>query len=916
MQFDVDGYRIEGGAIKLVQTPDGVSGITEIKVTDAADIATIEADLKGMTDADGPGVRLRKTGDGTLSLTGVGDIEGDVLVSSGTLNIALNGVLTSHGNGIVADTVGSKAKAVVDDATWEIADSLTVGLLDLGEVEIMNGGKIIAVNDVQIGSAAEGTGVIILSGAGELETPSLLVGREGHGTLHITEGTVSAGGTTIGALAGSTGMVMVAGANSTLTTVNDLTVGASGDGTLDVHDSGVVNSGSAMIAFRPEATGTATIDGATWNITSSLSVGAAVDDSTGGKATLTIANGGEVNVGGNVLVGGTTGFGVINIGAAEGSAAEGAGTLDTPTVDLGDKGQIVFNHDGEPYVFVPNITGTGEAGEAVKVLAGTTIFTADNDYDEKTVIGSGATLQLGDGAGGGAAGAIAGDASIANGGTLIFNRSNAYTHVGAISGQGQVEQTGGGVTTLTADSSDFVGSTSVNNGVLRIGSAASPNAVLGGAGSSVSVGNATGGSATLGGSGVIGGGVTVGLGGILAPNAGGTTTASTLTIDGDLTLTGDAALKYNFGDGAVAGLNQPGGGASNDLVNVGGKLTLDGTIDVNNGPLAGGIYRVFNYDGNLDNQGLALGDTVDDGAYYVQTSIDGQVNLINKDGLNLHWWDGTVAAAGTNRNEGTVNGGDGVWTRDANDNWTTVDGDINASYDNASYSYFTNPQDVAVTGGTVTLDNGNGQVISGGMEFLKGGYEIVAGEGAGDDTLKLAQTPGGVAGVTVIKVADQNDTATIAVDLDGAGVGLQKTGDGTLKLTGTATLDGETHADEGILLITGGGQVSDSAGSIGSTPGSDGVVTVDGGNGGATWTNTTQVDVGVSGQGTLNIANGGKVIADNVTVGGNPGSGVIHIGAADGLAATGATTGAGVLDANLLTLNDTGSLEFTHNETA
>ncbi len=62
---------------------------------------------------------------------------------------------------------------------------------------------------------------------------------------------------------------------------------------------------------------------------------------------------------------------------------------------------------------------------------------------------------------------------------------------------------------------------------------------------------------------------------------------------------------------------------------------------------------------------------------------------------------------------------------------------------------------------------------------------------------------------------------------------------------------------QGTLNITNGGAVSNGNGFICESPGSTGVVTVDGN--GSTWANSSCLSVGDSGQGTLNITNGGAV---------------------------------------------------------
>ena len=61
-------------------------------------------------------------------------------------------------------------------------------------------------------------------------------------------------------------------------------------------------------------------------------------------------------------------------------------------------------------------------------------------------------LQLGDG---GTSGSLAGN--IANAGILAFDRADAMTLHGILSGTGQINQLGTGTTTLTADSLAFSG---------------------------------------------------------------------------------------------------------------------------------------------------------------------------------------------------------------------------------------------------------------------------------------------------------------------------------------------------------------------------------------------------------------------------------------------------------------------------
>jgi len=110
------------------------------------------------------------------------------------------------------------------------------------------------------------------------------------------------------------------------------------------------------------------------------------------------------------------------------------------------------------------------AGTLQKTDLGTLVLTGANTYTGGTTISAG-TLQLGDG---GTAGSITGD--VTNAGTLAFNRSDAPTFAGVISGGGVVRQSGLGTTTLTGAGST-AGSLEIEHGTLEIATGASLAAV-------------------------------------------------------------------------------------------------------------------------------------------------------------------------------------------------------------------------------------------------------------------------------------------------------------------------------------------------------------------------------------------------------------------------------------------------------
>jgi len=266
--------------------------------------------------------------------------------------------------------------------------------------------------------------------------------------------------------------------------------------------------------------------------------------------------------------------------------------------------------------------------------------------------------------------------------------------------------------------------------------------------------------------------------GTLAPGSLGKQ-AGTLTIDGDLTLARSSILDYRFGQAGTSG------GAVNDLTVVSGNLILDGTLNVSvseGGTYGPGLYRLFNYGGKFTDKGLALGRMPEGSDNTLLTTIPGQVNLVNRAGLNLTFWDGD---AGPKFN-GAVNGGNGSWQASgSHTNWTNAAGTVNDAYANGSFATF------AGAPGTVTVDNSLGDVVSAGMQFATGGYNILG------DSISLSPSS------NVLRVGDGTSagadfSATIASVLRGTG-GIEKTDLGTLVLAGANSYTGGTTINEGIL---------------------------------------------------------------------------------------------------------------------
>src|SRR5262249_20295320 len=96
----------------------------------------------------------------------------------------------------------------------------------------------------------------------------------------------------------------------------------------------------------------------------------------------------------------------------------------------------------------------------------------DSTYTGGTTISAG-TLQLGNA---GTTGSVTGN--IVNNAALTFNRSNALTYAGAISGTGSLTKSGAGMLTLTGDST-YTGGTTISAGTLQLGNAGTTGSVTG-----------------------------------------------------------------------------------------------------------------------------------------------------------------------------------------------------------------------------------------------------------------------------------------------------------------------------------------------------------------------------------------------------------------------------------------------------
>ena len=122
----------------------------------------------------------------------------------------------------------------------------------------------------------------------------------------------------------------------------------------------------------------------------------------------------------------------MRVGAGGATGTLGAGAIT-------NNGSLVFNRTGTLNL-AGAITGTGSVEQAG---SGTVVLEAAVSHTGGTTVSAG-TLRVG---AAGATGSLAGN--VVNNATLIFDRSNALTFAGVISGTGAVSQLGSGVLTLS-----------------------------------------------------------------------------------------------------------------------------------------------------------------------------------------------------------------------------------------------------------------------------------------------------------------------------------------------------------------------------------------------------------------------------------------------------------------------------------
>ncbi|WP_080434935.1 autotransporter outer membrane beta-barrel domain-containing protein [Burkholderia ubonensis] len=488
--------------------PAFITGFTGTGLNIATGGLTLDTGVFDVTAASpfsGTGA-LTKIGAGTATLTGDNTYLGGTTISAGTLQLGNGGTSGSIVGNVTNNGTLSFDRA--DTATYggTIAGSGAVNQVGTGTTVLTGnntytGGTTIAAGTLQLGNGGTSgsiVGNVTNNGALSFDrsdtaafsgtiSGSGAVSQIGTGTTVLMSNNSYAGGTTIAAGTlqlgnGGTSGSIVGNVVDNGTLAFDRTDATAFAGT--ISGSGAVSqigTGTTVLTGNNTYTGNTTISAGTLQLgnggTSGSIVGNVTNNGTlsfnrSDSATYggTISGSGVVNqigTGTTVLTGNNTYTGNTTISAGTLQLGNG-GTSGSIVGNVANNGTLSFNRS-DSATYGGTITGSGAVNQ---VGAGTTVLTGNNTYTGGTTISAG-TLQLGNG---GTSGSIVGN--VVDNGTLAFDRTDAPTFAGTISGSGAVSQIGAGTTVLTGDNT-YTGGTAISAGTLQLGNGSTSGSIVG-----------------------------------------------------------------------------------------------------------------------------------------------------------------------------------------------------------------------------------------------------------------------------------------------------------------------------------------------------------------------------------------------------------------------------------------------------
>jgi fibronectin-binding autotransporter adhesin len=740
------------------------------------------------------GGTLTKLGAGTLTLTAANTYSGATTISAGILSVGNGGTTGSIADGITnnASLIFNRSNALTHSGNIGGTGTLTQqggGVLTLSGSNSYSGGTTLNAGTLNLGSsgaiATTGTitfagGILQFSASNTTDYSARFSNAAGQAynldtnsqSVTLATGLTSSGGTLTKLGAGT---LSLSGANtySGVTTISAGTLSIGNGGTTGSVAGDITNNASLIFNRSNALTYTGNIGG-TGSVTKQ------------GAGTTTLSGTNSYS-GGTTLSAGTLGLGSSGAIGTTGTISFGGGTMQFSASNTTDYSARFSNAVSQAYSLDTNsqsvtlATGlTSSGGTLTKLGAGTLVLTGANTYTGTTTISAG-TLSIGNG---GTSGSIAD--GITDNSSLVFNRSDAPSHSGNISGTGTLTQQGAGTLTLTGSNS-YSGGTTLSAGILNLGSSGaigtSGTISFGGGTLQFSASNTTDYSARF--SNAAGQAYSLDTNSQSVTLATGlTSSGGTLTKLGAETLTMTGANTYSGVSTISAGTLSVGNGGSTG--SIAGDIT-------NNASLVFNRSNALTHSGNISGTGTLA--TLGGGTLTLAgaNSYSGGTTL-SAGTLSL----GSVGAIGST---GTIDFSGGTLQFSASN--TT---DYSARFGNASgqaYRLDTNGQSVTLatglssSGGTLTK-LGAGTLALTGANTYTGGTIISAGILSVGD----GGTTGSITGLVINNAAltfDRSNALTHSDTITGTGP-VTKQGAGVLTLTAANTYSGGTTISDGTLL--------------------------------------------------------------------------------------------------------------------
>lgn len=537
-----------------------------------------------------------------------------------------------------------------------------------------------------------------------------------------------------------------------------------------------------------------------------------------------------------------------------------AGATIVGNINMGGGANDVFNLTGAGTATMATISGV----EMLNVQSANWIFANDANNRAGVDISNGATLRIGNG---GTTGGFTGG-NIVNNGTLVYDRTDAFTQDAgdAISGSGTLRINGGSYVLNGAN--NYGGATAIDGGSLSAGAAgafSANSAVTVATGAALDLGGFDQTIASLAGNGnvdlgagnlTLGGGASTEYSGVMS-GAGGLSKAgggaltlsganiysgSTNIAAGQLNLAGSLTSDVNIAGGA----SLAGGGSTSGAVVVGdgGVLTPGnsgiGTLTVGSLSLSSGSLLDFDFAAPNGAPGV--------GSDYVNVlgnlTLDGMLNVQSVGGFGAGVYR-IMSYGGALTDNGLVFGNLPVGIDPADivlqtseAGWINIISNSAGSGPPPSMQFWDGGDPAQFSNGVVNGGNGiwgtaagaapswaladgsGNNMWGGGMAIFQGTAGVVTVEGSIDVTgiqwltngYSLVAGAGGSVNLTQPETTLWTDgvgtTVTVAAPLAGAG-GIFKQGDGTLVLSGQNGFTGATRIGGGILLVEGGQAIAD-----------------------------------------------------------------------------------------------------------